>query len=197
MAKKEWKNHAGQTIPAGYVPAIDKEREKIVLKSIERAEKLHERLKEFKEELFGEADAFFDNLMAVNKVKAESKGNYSLTSFDKTLKIEVSVQDRIEFDDQIQVAHAKIKEYLTEITKDANIDIQTIVNAAFQTSKGKMDVKRVLGLFELRITHTKWIEAMELIKGSISRNGSKRYLKLWKKDEIGEYKGIELNFSSI
>jgi aminopeptidase N len=197
MAAKVWRDHTGQEIPSKYVPKIDKDRERIVLKYANRAKKLNEQLSKLKDEMLEECDTFFENELIKNKVREFGKGNYSLTSFDKELKIEVNVQDRIEFDDQIQIAHAKIKEYLTEITEGVNSDIQQIVNAAFQTSKGKMDVKRILSLFELNITHKKWKEAMELIKASISRNNSKRYVKLWEKNTNGEYRSIELNFSSI
>jgi len=197
MAQKTWKDHTGQEIPAQYVPAIDKEREKIVQKFIVKAEKLNEALTVFKDELLNESDAFFKKMMVENKVKADGKGNYSLTSFDKSFKLEVNVQEKIEFDDTIQVAQAKIKEYLNEITEGANHDIIQIVNNAFQTSRGKMDSKRILGLFEYQITHPKWVEAIELIKNSISRNNSKRYVRLWMKDTEGEYRAIELNFSSL
>jgi hypothetical protein len=197
MSKKVWINHTGQEVPAGYVPKIDKDREKLVLTYIAKAEKLSKQLEDLKTEMLTECDGFFTDMLESNGVKKDGKGNYSLTSFDKMLKIEVSVQDRIEFDDMIQVAHAKIKEYLNEITKDTNADIQVLVNSAFQTSKGRMDVKKVLSLFELHIKHPKWVEAMELIKNSINRNNSKRYVRLFKKDTMGEYKNIELNFSSL
>lgn len=197
MAPKKWRNSKGQEVPAVYVPKIDKEREKLVKKYIDKAQKLNASLIMFKKDLIDDCDAFIEQMFKENNVKQEGKGNYSLTSFDKELKIEINVQDRIEFDDTIQVAHAKIKEYLADITKDANSDIQVIVNSAFQTSKGKMDVKRILGLFEYKITHPKWVEAMELIQNSISRNSSKRYVRLWIKNAAGEYDSIELNFSSL
>ena len=194
---KNWKNSKGQEVPAVYVPPIDKEREKIVKKYIDKALHLNAQLIVFKKDMVDDCDAFIERMFDAASVKKEGKGNYSLTSFDKELKIEINVQDRIEFDDTIQIAHAKIKEYLTEITLGANSDIQVIVNSAFQTSKGKMDVKKVLSLFELKITNPKWIEAMELIQKSISHNNSKRYARLWKKDGNGEYQVIELNFSSL
>jgi hypothetical protein len=197
MSKKEWKNHKGETIPAKYVPKIDKDREGLVNRHVARAAKLHEALNSFKTDLLIDCDAFFDQMMTDNNVRKPGKGNYSLTTFDKQYKIEVDVQDRIDFDDTIQVAHEKIKLYLAEITKDSSGDIQQIVNAAFQTSKGKMDVKRVLGLFELNINHPTWKEAMELIKNSIQRNSSKRYVRFWTRQDDGEYNGIELNFSAL
>lgn len=194
---KQWIDHKGVAIPAKYVPKNDKEREVIVTRYINRAIKLNEALIDFKNGVLAECDAFYDQLMADNGVKKQGKGNYSLTTFDKAYKIEVDVQDRIEFDDTIQVAHEKLKAFIAEKTQGVDFDLQQIVNGAFQTSKGKMDVKRVLGLFEYNINHPTWKEAMELIKNSIQRNSSKRYVRLWERQENGDYRAIELNFSAL
>jgi uncharacterized protein HemY len=136
-------------------------------------------------------------MMAEHKVKKNHKGNYSITSFNKNIKIEITIQERVEFDDLIQVAQEKINEYLEKKTGDIDNDLRQIINLAFKTTKGRMDVKRVLGLFKLNIKNKLWLEAMEILKKSISRNTSKRYMRVWKKDASGEYKTIELNFSSI
>lgn len=194
---KTWKNNKGLDVPVKYIPKLDKEREAIVMKYINKAKKLHDALEDLKLDMVADCDAFFNEMMVKNGVRSEGKGNYSLTSFDKNLKIEIDVQDRIEFDDQIQVAHAKIKEYLEEITQGTTPELVEIVNHAFTTNKGRMDTKRILGLFEIQIKHPKWVDAMELIKGSITRNNSKRYVRLWEKDKNGQYRNIDLNFSSI
>jgi hypothetical protein len=132
-----------------------------------------------------------------NNVPAQSKGGYSVSTFDRDVKIEISIQERIEFDDKISVAHEKIKQYLAEKMQGVDADLQSLINQAFETRKGRMDVKRILSLFRLQIKHPLWLEAMELIKSSISRNDSKRYVQILKKDVNGEYRNIDLNFSSI
>ena len=74
---------------------------------------------------------------------------------------------------------------------------------AFQTSKGKLDTKKVLGLKKhtARIKNkdlkVEWERAMSVIDKSISRPSSKTYFKVWFKDEDGKYNPIELNFSAI
>ncbi len=197
MAKKVWKNHSGDTVPAAYVPTLDKERERVALKIYNKAKRLNESLQAFKELALTEADAVFDKMLADNNVDRERKGNFSITTFDKQIKIEVNVQERIDFDDQIQVAQAKINEFIEQKTNGIDPELTELINSAFQTNKGRMDVKRVLSLFNLKINHPLWKEAMELIKQSISRNSSKRYMRVWKKDKNGEYLAVELNFSSI
>lgn len=197
MAKKEWVDLNGNKIPAQYVPKLDKDRERITLKHLAKARKLSEQLEKFKEELLADCDAVYEQMLAENNVPANSKGGFSISTFDRSSKIEISVQERIEFDDLISVAHEKIKQYLEEKTQGVDHDLQQIINQAFETRKGRMDVKRILGLFRLQITHPLWVEAMELIKKSITRNNSKRYARIWEKDQNGEYRNVELNFSSI
>lgn len=195
--KKQWIDHNGNEIPFQYVPKLDKVRERVAMKVVKKAKKLSEQLTAFKQESIKECDAVFGQMMSDHKVKKTGKGNYSVTSFGKDIKIEISIQERVEFDDLIQVAQEKINEYLAEKTGGIDHDLQQIINLAFKTTKGKMDVKRVLGLFKLNIKHKLWLEAMEILKKSISRNTSKRYMRIWEKDGNGEYKAVELNFSSI
>jgi hypothetical protein len=197
MAKKIWKDLKGNEVPAQYVPAFDKKRELVALKYQAKAEKLSDQLVKMKAELLMECDALYNQMLEDNNVPAQSKGGYSVSTFDRDVKIEISIQERIEFDDKISVAHEKIKQYLAEKMQGVDADLQSLINQAFETRKGRMDVKRILSLFRLQIKHPLWLEAMELIKSSISRNDSKRYVQIMKKDVNGEYKNIDLNFSSI
>ncbi len=197
MAKKIWKDHNGNVIPAAYVPAIDKERDRVAQKVLKQALYINNKLRAFKDESIAMSDAVFEKMMSDNNVKKTGKGNYSITSFDKTIKIEISMQERVEFDDLIQVAQEKINEYLAEKTGGIDNDLRQIIDLAFKTTKGKMDAKRVLSLFKLNIKNKKWLEAMEILKKSITRNISKRYMRVWKKDVSGQYKAVELNFSAL
>lgn len=197
MAKKQWIDHNGQEIPAQYVPTIVKERDRLARRIHKQAVKLSEQLEQFKEMALDKSDEMYEKMMEDNNVRTGKKGNYSISSFDKAIKVEVSVQERIEFDDLIQVAQEKINQYLEQKKGSVDNEIQQIINLAFKTSKGRLDVKRVLSLFSLKINHKLWLEAMDVLKQSINRNVSKRYFRVWEKDKNGDYKSVELNLSSL
>lgn len=197
MAKKIWTNHLGQEVPASYVPTIDKKKERLAEKVLKDAKKLSKSLEDFKTKLMADADAIYEEMCNDADVTTGKKGNYSITSFDKEIKIEISVQERIEFDDKINLAQAKINEFIADKSAGVDHDLQLLINSAFATTKGRLDTKRILGLFKLNIKAKKWLDAMELIKQSIDRNSSKRYCRIWEKDKEGEYQSIELNFSSL
>ncbi len=195
---KEWINHKGEKVPAPYVPAIDKKKERYTNKMLKEAEKLEKKLMQLKSDILTRGDELYAEILRDAKIKAtERKGNYSLFSFDKSVKIEISVQNRIEFNDNINFAQEKINEFLEKKSKGSDMELMELVNNAFKTKKGRLDSKRILSLFGLNIKNKIWLEAMELIKKSIETNNSKRYVNIWKRDAEGEYKSVQLNFSSV
>lgn len=197
MASKEWINHRGEKVPAAYVPAIDKKRDRVASKYAAKAERISQQLAHFKEEILAECDEIYQEQLEDANVRTGKKGNYTITSFDKGIKIEVSIQDRIEFDDNINIAQEKINAFLAAKTANIDHDLGEIVRNAFRSRKGQLDNKRVLGLLKYNISHPLWKEAMEYLKKSIDTNTSKRYARIFIRDGEGNYRPVELNFSSL
>ena len=79
-----------------------------------------------------------------------------------------------------------------EFVKDLVID-------AFSTTRGKIDAKKVFALMKYRtkISHPLFQEALNVLSDGLRHPGSKTYFRLWKRDEDGSYKLIELNFSAL
>ncbi len=195
---KVWHDHRGTNVPREYVPNLDRKRETAVGKIYDKATKLSRRLAAFKSEAFDEADGIYEDMLKEADIDpTERKGNYTLTSFDKSVKVEINVADRIEFDENIEFAQVKFREFIALKTKGADQEISELVNQAFSTRKGKLDTKRVLSLFSYKITHPVWLQGLEFVKKSMSTNSSVRYMEISTKDANGEYKAVKLNFSSL
>lgn len=194
---KKWINHLGQEVPTAYVPTIDKKKDRMARKYLKKAKAISEKLAKFKSEIEEEADALYDEMLEDAKVRTGKKGNFTISSFDKEIKIEADIQERIEFSDNIKLAQAKFDEFINIKTKDADADLIEMINHAFKTSKGRLDTKRVLSLFSYKINHKVWKEGIELLKQSIDRNISKRYIRIQEKDQHGDYQNIQLNFSAL
>ncbi len=196
--KKVWIDHTGAEIPAKYVPSIKKKEDRTVSKIHQKALKLHNMLKEFKEEAIIMADDMYREMAMENKIMLDDKPhNFTLFSFDKSIKIEMQVHNRIEFDSTIDFAQQKINEFLEEKTKGIDDELIVIIQSAFKTSRGRLDAKKIMQLFSLKINHPKWKEAMEILKNSMNINHTKRYLNIYAKDEEGKYKLVTLNFSAL
>jgi hypothetical protein len=195
---KEYKNHLGQVIPAKYVPELDKRKDAFANSILKSSLSLSSKLRDFKTDLLIDAESIYYKMAEEANIDlTKRKGNMTICSFDKRIKIEVQVQDRIEFDDNITLAQDKINEYLRVKLTGTDHDIIELINSAFTTSKGKLDNKRIMSLFSIKIKHPIWIEAMELIRKSIQRNNSKRYIQVRVKDEEGAYKAIDLSIATI
>jgi hypothetical protein len=160
---------------------------------------IHNDLSQFKETIEQEAADLYDAFLKENEGK-EGKGNKMFYNFDRSIKIEVSINENISFDENtIGLAKAKLDEFLTKNTVGIDAMIKELVLSAFETSKGKMDAKKVLSLkrHTSRVNDAVFTEAVNLIDKSIRRTSSKTYFRVWVKDGGGQYQNIDLNFSSI
>lgn len=200
---KMWIDESGQQIPYNRTTASERMKERYAYKLLTEAEKINTQLASYKElisEIVGEV---IDAARTENSVKLEGKGNYTWYNFNRTIKIEVNVQEAIKFDElTIESAREKLMDLIrTNISGDDFII--SIVEDAFQTSRGKLDPRKILGLRKHteRISNKElkkeWESVMKLIDKSISRPNSKSYFKVWKLDEEGKYQGVELNFSAL
>lgn len=195
---KTWVDNRGQEVPREYIPKFDRYNEVQVRKIFAAAVKLNEQIVRFKNMAYDISDELYAEMLRnANIAPSDRKGNYTLTSFDKSVRIEVNVNDLIDFDDNINLAQIKLKEFIEKKTKGVDIDIVALINNAFTTRKGRLDKARIFGLFSLNIQDPIWGEAMELIRKSINRNSTVRYMEIAEKDESGRYIPIRLNFATV
>lgn len=195
---KTWHDHRGNKVPVEYVPDIDRRTEVAVSKIISKAKSLSSKLSDFKIEAYEVCDKLYSEMIKkANIAPSDRKGNYTITSFDKSVKIEVNVSDRIDFDENIEFAQMKLQQFIEEKTAGVDLDVAELVNNAFKTRRGRLDSRRVLSLFTYKITHPVWLEAMELLKNSITTNNSVRYMDFSVKDDEGRYIPVKLNFSTL
>lgn len=200
---KTWIDESGTEIPYNRTTASERLKEKYAFALLSDAEAINQKAADFKTKITELVQAVIESARVENNVKLDGKGNYTWYNFNRTIKIEVNVKEQISFDElTIESAKEKLMDLIrTNISGDDFII--SIVEDAFQTSKGKLDPKKILGLrrHTERIKNAKlkaeWSDIMKLIDKSISRPNSKTYFKVWKKDEEGKYKGVELNFSAL
>ncbi len=195
-----WLDEKGIKIPYNRTTALERKMENKAFSILKKAVDEHNRIKKFKRELADICSDIYDQYMSEKKVKP-SKGNFTWYNFNRTIKIEASIKDRIEFDDlAIEAAKAKLQEFLDNNVEAKDQFIKDLVLDAFQTSRGKLDVKKVLSLVRYRskIKSKLFQEAVNLIEEGIRRPDSKMYFRIWQKNpETGKYEDVQLNFSSI
>lgn len=196
--KKVWKTAKGEIVPAEVVSTHDKKKEKVVLKIAKQALTVSKLLVELKAITESDVNKLYNEHLRIKGIEpGERKENYTLYSFDREWKIEISRADTVTFDDNINVVKQLLDEYIEDVTNQASSDIQVLVQSAFKTRKGQLDKARLFSLFQYEIEHPLWKRAMEELKQSIDVQSSKKYIKIMRRDENEEYVLVPLSFSAV
>ena len=189
----------GTLVPESNVKEIDKLRDDVVTNVVEKAKQAQQALAEFKAVAMAEIADFIDLSAEEYQVKwGGAKGNVSLLSFDGKYKLMRAVGEHRVFDERIQAAKSKIDECINRWSEGANDHIKALVEHAFRVNKqGHIDVNQVLGLRSLNIDESDWKEAMDAIADSIQVTGTSSYLRVYERQENGQYQQIALDISKL
>lgn len=198
-----WTDESGVQIPYNRTTKLERLKENKIYALYQKSVKANEALLKLREEIEVITSEIIEAAREINDVKLNGKGNFTFFNFNRTLKVEVSVNELIRFDD---LTLESAKEVLIGLVRE-NIQgddfILGLVEDAFQTSRGRLDTRKILGLkkhtqhIKTKEIREKWEKAMTLIDQSITRPESKTYYRVWAKDEAGAYQNVELNFSAL
>ena len=197
---KEWVNESGQKVPVEYISPGQRLQERYAYSLLKEAKRINGMLLQFKQGTQKMSKEVFEIMMKEYKAKPDSKGNYCFFNFDRSIKVEVTISDRIEFEDlAIEACKGKLNEFLDGNLTGKQDFVKELVADAFSTQKGKLDAKKVMSLlkYRMKIKDPLFQDALNLLEGSIRRPDSKMYFRIWERNEDGGYSNVDLNFSSL
>ena len=200
-ASKYREDAKGNLVPLENIKEIDLMRDELVLEIANKAESVAATLADFKGEAMADVAAFVDisaERFGVS-IPGKKRGNFSLHSFDGRYRVQYAVQETLAFDEGLLAAKALIDEALHEMLQGVdNADVHTIVNAAFALDKeGNISTTKVLGLKRLKIEHPKWQQAMAAVSESLRVQDSKPYIRVYRRDDAGEYQLMNLDIAKV
>jgi len=200
-----WVNAAGDQVPFKFVPKSDKSKEAHAGKIYKSALNVEKVLNEFYE-LMREALEEIQKIvkeeyeLKAKKEKKQGKGSFTWYNFDKSLKVEADVNDIVKWDEALMTeALQLLNQYIDNSLNETNVLIKKLINDAFANSKGMIDSRKVFQLlkYEKEIRSVKFQKACELMKAAQGIDKTKLYMRVWERTESGEYRNINLNFSTI
>lgn len=197
---KQWIDETGREIPENRITKLEKKKEKISSKIVKEALNANKTLKTLKTYILEKSQEIFEQALAERDVKKERKGNFTWYNFDRSIKIEVNISEPVIFEDElIYAAKSKLFDFLKEKTDGVEEFVRDIILDAFETRNGQLDVKRIISLtkYRERVNDKRFDAACDLIIEAQRRPSTKKYFKIYVRDENGEYKHIELNISAI
>ena len=195
-----WKDESGADVPVEYISPGMRLKERSAAQLLMEAKRISKRLDEFKQLMDKICNDVYRKAMEEYKAKPDGKGNFTWFNFDRSIKIEVSIFDRIDFDDlAIQASKEKLDAFLDENINSKIEFVKNLVTDAFSTSRGKIDSKKIMQLMKYRtkISHPLFQEAINILTDGIRKPGSKTYFRIWERGADNSYQLIDLNFSSI
>ena len=192
------KDGQGRLIPIDMIKPVDKARDDIVKEIVDKALVVAGAIAEFRHKALGDIEAFVQlSAEQYDVTMGGEKGNVTLRSFDGEYKVERRIDENLVFDERLQVAKSLIDECIHRWAKDSDPRIQVLINDAFQVDKeGSINTGRVLSLRRLNIPDPKWQEAMKIIGESLQVDGSKTYIRIYKRGKDGKYEHISLDVAA-
>lgn len=198
--KVYWRDAKGNLTPDELVREIDKERNALVLEWVEKGIALNQAMKEFKNGVFGDIQAFVE--LSTEKYGAKlggNKGNVTLFSYDGKYKLQRANSDCLQFDERIQAAKVLVDECLNEWSEGSRPELKALIERAFNVDKeGNLSTARILGLQRVEIKDERWLRAMQAINESVQIVSSKSYVRLYERiGDSDQWKPIPLDISGV
>lgn len=189
----------GRLVPAALVKPEQLLEDALVRAVHDKAAKLSEALRAFREATFGDVEALLAILAEKYGVElGGDRGNLTLDTFDGDLILQVSIGDQLDLGPELQVAKQLIDACIHRWSKGASIELQAIVNDAFDVDKkGKLNVGRILALRRMSIDDEDWKKAMDAIGNATRIVRSKRYLRLYSKAGDKAKTQVPLDLASV
>jgi hypothetical protein len=200
-----WINANGDHVPVKFVPVSDVKKEAMAAKIIKSALFIEQLLNSFYSDMKTAFDEVKEMIRAEYEIKNKKsykpgKGCLTWFNFDRSLKIEADVNEIVKWDHALMTeALELLNAYISSNMTDANLLISELVKSAFANTKGMIDTGKVFQIlrYQDKIKNKSFQTACELIKKAQSIDRTKLYMRVWAKTESGEYRNINLNFSSI
>jgi hypothetical protein len=152
----------------------------------------------FKQHNFEDVTTMLDLLFEKFQVERGGRdGNMQFFTFDRKYKLAIAIQKKIDFGPELQAAEKKLQQALAEMTASDTGDLATIVTAAFNLDGGKVRVAEILRLRRYKIANELWNDAMSIIDQAILVISSKKQIRLYERNEAGEYLNIPLDIAAL
>lgn len=175
-------------------------REARVTTLTERAVLLSGQIRAFYEVAFEALIAQREELQIYGKLRANSKGGFSVIAKDGAYKIDFKYQSLSDWDERASKAEELLKDFLSDTVKKKDQTLHDIiVSLLARNNAGNLEFSRIQELYkyEDRYEDPRWVEAIRLLKESYQKKGSKYYINFWVRDEKGTYQPINLNFNTF
>ena len=199
IPERYMKNMKGHLEPISEVSDLDKARNSLVVDMALKAKKLNAEMAQYKAESMGDVEAFVELSAEEYKVIiGGEKGNVTLHSYDGKYRVDRVMAESILADERLHIAEEMMYECAKNNSKDDSDVSKKFIDLAFtRNAQGEVSTRRLLELRKITMDDPNWAKALEIMMDSLKVAGVRPYLRVYERDEKGNYQNITLNFSAI
>lgn len=197
LNRKEWIDPSGNVIPADRIRDDEKLREWVVAECQKEVRKAQEVTRNAKARISDLVETYLNDVAKKGELE-NWKGSAIISSFDGKFKVQRSKDDRIDFDENLQIAKQHIDLAIKSWSSTSDPNLAILIQEVFNVDKKKtVNKNRIMGLLRYDFKDEHWITAMDYLKKSIQVVNSKEYYNFFEMDTTGEYKPVIVNFSQL
>lgn len=170
----------------------------LVTTAVDKASSLAETMKGFHERTMSDLLAFRELMNEYGDLPKRSKGGFSIDNEDLTKRVRLKFKTLGDFDERADLAESHIRNFFERTLKQIDPKTFDILMKLLERKKGKLEYSRVMQIlsFEDVYEDVDWRTGCKLLKESFQQTGTKFYIEFEEKDAAGNWKVINLNFSS-
>ncbi|OGG93574.1 MAG: hypothetical protein A2508_10315 [Candidatus Lambdaproteobacteria bacterium RIFOXYD12_FULL_49_8] len=196
-----WQDSQGRLIPESQVRPEDQAKDRMIEEIAQSWKEAQANLIHLKRWVYSEVGAYLSVLSS--KYGAKSKppeSGLTIKDFSGRFKLQIQVASIISFDEKLQIAKGLIDQCIERWSRNSDPKLVTVIKDAFRVNQqGKISIPRILGLRNLSIDDVDWERAMEAITDSVLIEHTKKYVRLYERDEEAEggYKALPLDIAAL
>ncbi len=190
----------GRLVPERLIMDHQRMEDDLVKKIMGYAVDLSDQIARFHAKTFSDMGTFMDLLEEkYGMTKGGKKGNVTFTSFDGCNRVQINIQDHLEFGPELQIAKGLIDECIADWSSEMSDKIAALVNHAFNVDKaGQVNREALFSLRRLEIDDPKWRKAVLAINDSIRTIGSKAYIRFYRRADVQDkWQAVTIDLAKV
>jgi hypothetical protein len=196
-------NAKGHQVPLNLVKPSDRQIDETVREIHGYANDLMNQIARFRSHTYDDLGALMELLadqygVQMRGMKEGGRGNVSFKSYDRLIKVEISVQDYVEYGPELQIAKKLVDQYIHEVSEGVPDEVKALLNHAFEVDKlGKVNREALYTLRRLDIDHPTWKRAMEAVKDSQRVESTREFVRISTRPntQVG-FKSMQINLAN-
>lgn len=196
-------NSKGHQVPINLVKPGDRQIDETVREIHGFAVALVNQIARFRSHTYDDLGALMELLadqygVRMRGMQEGGRGNVSFKSYDGLIKVEISVQDYVEYGPELQIAKKLVDQYIHEVGEGAPDELRALLNYAFDVDqKGKVNQSALYQMRRWNIDHPTWLKAMEAVKDSQRVESTREFVRISTRPNTQEgFKSMQINLAN-